>query len=187
MAVPTRLILLTVSFPHAVQLHKLRHCARALSIVPNTLWLVAEDAAVPTPAVSALLRSTGKPHRHLAIGPTRKGGNAQREALLQLVRRERLDGIVYNMDDDNAYHPALWAELRRLQPLRVGIVAVRRGAYPPPPCDGVFDVMLLRSDTLNASPKGASTPALRACRCAMTASVRSRRVTSPALAHGRTM
>jgi hypothetical protein len=136
-----RLILLTVTFPHAVQLQKLGHCARILSTVPNTLWLVSEDAAAPSPAVAALLQSTGKPYRHVAFGPTRRGGNAQRNSLLQIIRRERLEGIVYNMDDDNGYHPSLWWELRRLRPMRVGVFAVRRGSYPPPSCDGVFSVV----------------------------------------------
>ena len=136
-----RLLLVTVSFPHAVQLHKLAHCARVLQHVPNTLWLVGEDAAEPSAAVANLLRATGKPYRHLAFGPTRKGGNAQRNELLQLIQRERLEGIVYNMDDDNAYHPSLWNELRRLRPMRVGVFATRRGAYPPPSCDGVFEAL----------------------------------------------
>ena len=136
-----RLILLTVSFPHGLQLLKLGHCARVLSTVPNTMWLVAEDAAAPSRAVSRLLAGTGKPYRHIAVGPTRKGGNAQRDALLRLVRDERMQGIVYNMDDDNAWHPSLWTELRRLRPMRVGVMAVRRGSYPPASCDGVFDVL----------------------------------------------
>jgi hypothetical protein len=118
-----RLILLTVSFPHALQLLKLRHCARVLADVPNTLWMVAEDAAKPSTSVADLLRHTGKPYRHIAFGPTRKGGNAQRDALLQIIRRERLEGIGYMMDDDNAYHPTLWLELRRLRPMRVGVLA----------------------------------------------------------------
>ena len=136
-----RLLLVTVTFPHRLQLLKLSHCARVLSSVPNTLWLVAEDSAQTSPKVAELLRRTGKPHRHIAYGPTRKGGNAQRDALLQMIRRERLRGIVYNMDDDNGYHPSLWNELRRLRPMRVGVFAVRRGAYPPPKCDGTFDVL----------------------------------------------
>jgi hypothetical protein len=136
-----RLLLVTVTFPHRLQLLKLSHCARVLSSVPNTLWLVAEDSAQTSPKVAELLRRTGKPHRHIAHGPTRKGGNAQREALLQMIKRERLRGVVYNMDDDNGYHPSLWNELRRLRPMRVGVFAVRRGAYPPAKCDGTFDVL----------------------------------------------
>ena len=38
------------------------------------------------------------------------------------ARAERLSGIVYNMDDDNGYHPTLWVEL-----LRAGDDSVRCG------------------------------------------------------------
>ena len=128
-----------MTFPHRLQIFKLQHCARILVTVPNVLWLLGEDAASPSAEVSALLASTGLPYRHIAVGPTRKGGNQQRNALLELVRRERLEGIVYNMDDDNGYAPSLWSELRRLRPMRVGVLAVRRGVYPPAGCDGVFE------------------------------------------------
>ena len=128
-------------FPSRRAAAQARSFARVLQHVPNTLWLVGEDAAEPSAAVANLLRATGKPYRHLAFGPTRKGGNAQRNELLQLIQRERLEGIVYNMDDDNAYHPSLWNELRRLRPMRVGVFATRRGAYPPPSCDGVFEAL----------------------------------------------
>jgi len=132
-----RLLLLTVAFPHALQLLKLSHCARVISSVPNALWLVGEDAATKTAEVVELLRASALPHRHIAIGPTRKGGNTQRNALLELIKREALEGIVFNMDDDNAYHPDLWPELRRLRPMRVGVVGLRRSVWPPPPCNGV--------------------------------------------------
>ena len=133
-----RLLLITVTFPHKLQLLKLRHCIAVLTSLPNFLWIVAEDAASPTADVAALLRGSGLPHEHLAYGPTRKGGNAQRNAALELIRARQLQGIVYQMDDDNAYHPDLWAGLRRLRPRRVGVLGVRRGVYPPHACDGVF-------------------------------------------------
>ena len=135
----TKLILVTITFPHKLQLYKLEHCARILSHVENVLWIVAEDAKSTSADVALLLANSGVAYRHLAEGPTRKGGNAQRNAALSLIRRERMRGIVYQMDDDNAYHPTLWPELRRLRPMRVGVLAVRRGVYPPPACDGVFE------------------------------------------------
>jgi len=44
---------------------------------------------------------------------------------LRYVRDLRIDGVVYNMDDDNAYDSSLWAELRKLHVGRVGVFAVR--------------------------------------------------------------
>ena len=52
-------------------------------------------------------------------------GHAQRNLALRYVRDLRMDGVVYNMDDDNAYAPSLWAELRKLHVGRVGVFAVR--------------------------------------------------------------
>ena len=67
------------------------------------MWLVVEDAAEPSLAVTRLLDRSGIAHQHLAVGPTRQGGNAQRNLALTRIRAERLRGIVYQMDDDNAY------------------------------------------------------------------------------------
>lgn len=133
-----RLLLLTVTFPHKLQLLKLRHCVHTIRGMPDVLWIVVEDAAEPSPDVAALLADAGVPARHMAIGPTRRGGNAQRNAALQMVRDERLRGVVYMMDDDNAWAPELWAELRSVRPRRVGVLAVRRLVSVPPLCDGRF-------------------------------------------------
>ena len=35
-----------------------------------------------------------------------------------------MDGVVYNLDDDNEYHPSLWRSLLLLKPMRVGVLAV---------------------------------------------------------------
>ncbi|KAL1523476.1 hypothetical protein AB1Y20_018414 [Prymnesium parvum] len=136
-----KLILVTTTFPHALQLLKLEHCKRVLTGVQHILWIVAEDAATPSASVTKLLAESGIPHLHIAFGPTRNGGNAQRNQALKLIRRQRMRGVVFNMDDDNAYHPKLWDELRKLRPMRVGVFALRRGVYPPPACDGRFTAL----------------------------------------------
>ena len=61
----------------------------------------------------------------MATGPTRRKGHAQRDLAYHLIRSERLSGVVYNMDDDNAYAPQLWDELRTLQRGRVGVLPVK--------------------------------------------------------------
>jgi hypothetical protein len=124
-----KLILLTCTFPHAKQLLKLEHCARVIGQEPNVLWVVVEDAAKPTTAVRSLLRRSGVPHLQLSVGPTNLGGNAQRNHALQMIRDAKMEGIVY---------PLLFNELRRLQPSRVGVLAVRRAVFPPPFCTGEF-------------------------------------------------
>ena len=91
--------------------------------------MVAEDAAAKTPAAASLLAELsasvgGLSHHHLAIGPTRSKGHAQRSLALRWLRSQRAEGVVFNLDDDNEYHPALWAELLALKPGRVGVLAV---------------------------------------------------------------
>ena len=134
-----RLLLITTTYPHVEQLVRLEHLTLVLSGEPNVLWLVVEDASAPSPAVAQLLKSRATtPFVHLAHGPTRKGGNAQRNVALKHIRDRALSGVVYNLDDDNGYHPRLWNELRRVGSGRVGVLGVRRGVFPPPRCDGRF-------------------------------------------------
>jgi hypothetical protein len=133
-----RLLLVTTSFPGEQQLLRLRHVADSLAGESNILWIVVEDAAAPTAAAADALRDTRIPHVHLAHGPTRRGGNAQRNVALKYIRDQGLEGVAYNLDDDNAYHPRLWSALRALGQRRVGVLAVRRGVFPPPRCDGRF-------------------------------------------------
>jgi hypothetical protein len=141
-----RLLLITTTYTHTEQLVRLEHLAASLAGEPNLLWLVVEDEVTTSPLVANLLSSREPPipFVHLAYGPTRKGGNAQRNVALKYIRDKKLEGIVYNMDDDNAYHPKLWNALRRVQPNRVGVLAVRRGVFPPPRCDGRFLPLMLR-------------------------------------------
>ena len=97
-------------------------------------WIVAEDAATKTPAVATLLqrvaRERGVRVTHFAEGPSRAKGHVQRNLAYALIRDQQLDGVVYNMDDDNEYDPRLWAALRRLGSMRVGTVAVLMDARP---------------------------------------------------------
>ena len=144
-----QLLLVTVTFAHRLQAQRLEQCARALRGVPNVLWIVVEDSRDKSELVSGMLArqwpgsgaTAPLATRHLAHGPTNKGGNAQRNAALELIRREVLLGTVYFMDDDNGYAHQLWAALRQLHPLRVGVLAVRQwegDVLHPPRCDGSY-------------------------------------------------
>ena len=109
----------------ALQLLRLAHCVRMLGTEPNVHWVVVEDAAAPSPQVAELLGSSSFSHRHLAYGPTHQGGNAQRNLAFRTIRDSQLQGVVYNLDDDNAIHPALWNELRRVGRGSIGILPTR--------------------------------------------------------------
>ena len=120
-----RLIAVTTTFPHAQQLPKLQHCWRRLGVVESLFWIVVEDANVTTPAVGSFLRGTGAAYAHLAKGPSRAKGHVQRNLAYAYIRDQRLDGVVYNVDDDNEYDTRLWVGLQQLRDLRVGAVAVQ--------------------------------------------------------------
>ena len=89
--------------------------------LPNRLWIVCEDAAAPNETVRHVLNASGVEHVYLARGPTRRKGHEQRSLAYEYIRRHRLAGVVYNMDDDNSYAHALWSELRMVRRGRVAV------------------------------------------------------------------
>ena len=93
--------------------------------LPNRLWIVCEDAAAPNETVRHVLNASGVEHVYLARGPTRRKGHEQRSLAYEYIRRHRLAGVVYNMDDDNSYAHALWSELRMVRRGRVAVFTVQ--------------------------------------------------------------
>ena len=115
------LILVTITFPHSLQLLKLSHCVHSLRGQSRLTWLVVEDSAERSPNVAALLASANSTDAcasrgssssrtrsasrssapappavaciiHLAVGPTRRGGYAQRNLALKYIKDQRLSG-----------------------------------------------------------------------------------------------
>eukprot|EP00966_Prymnesium_polylepis_P215947 4999426-Prymnesium_polylepis.1 len=74
-------------------------------------------------------------------------------AALACAGDRRRPCAVRAVPQDNAYHPQLWDELRKLRPMRVGIFALRRGIYPPPACDGHFSPLDKSWDRARAAPQ----------------------------------
>ena len=155
------IILITVTSSRggsALQLLRLEHLVRTIADEPGILWMVVEDAARISVGIGSLLQASGINHRHAAFGPTHRGGNAQRDLALRMVRQQQLEGVgatsfkfpcysraalltgtrsplnkVYMMDDDNAYHPLLWNELRRVGKRRVAVLPTRVRRFDRPP------------------------------------------------------
>ncbi len=96
------LILVTITFPHEFQLLKLQQCLHALHGQQNITWIVVEDAqsrGADTAGVLAVAEASGGIRTvHLAHGPTRLGGHAQRNVALKYIRDQRLNGVVYQME-----------------------------------------------------------------------------------------
>ena len=97
-----------------------RHIRTLISQIEHYHWIVVEDGDVADPELAVLLE--GWNSRYLHIGPTRDDGSAQRNLAFECIRDLRLDGIVYNLEDDNLVHPELAGELRRVS--KVGIVPI---------------------------------------------------------------
>ena len=121
------LLIITATYSSPLQMPQLSVAAQSVAAAgAGVRWLVVEDSATTSPQVAALL--SGYRHRlqveHLAVGPTRHEGVAQRQLAFELIRSRRWRGVVYNLDDDNAVDTQLWDELRQLAPGRVGVLSV---------------------------------------------------------------
>ncbi|MCJ1479308.1 RNA polymerase II subunit A C-terminal domain phosphatase [Lambiella insularis] len=97
----------------------------------QVVWIVAEDEVDIDPLVVRTLRRTGVPYIYFAYGLTRSWGNAQKNAVMQVVyalsRPEDRGGLlgpgpVYGLDDDNKMLPDLLSLLIKVD--RIGIVPV---------------------------------------------------------------
>lgn len=107
----SKIIFVTCTYKRPTRIAFLRrHIDRIFRNITNYIWIVVEDGDRCDPDVARLLR--GLDARYLCVGPTRDKGNVQRNLAYELIRDERLEGVVYNMDDDNLVYPALCSELR---------------------------------------------------------------------------
>jgi hypothetical protein len=101
----------TYKRPHRIALLR-RHIDHIFSKINNYTWIVVEDGFELDKEVSILL--SGLNSVYLCIGPSRDKGNIQRNLAFETIRDQRLEGIVYNMDDDNLVYGALCKELRKI-------------------------------------------------------------------------
>lgn len=89
-----------------------RHIDTIFSKIDNYTWIIVEDGAVLDPEVSIL--TAGLNVIYLNVGPTKDKGNVQRNLALETIRDRRIDGVVYNMDDDNLVYELFCKELRKV-------------------------------------------------------------------------
>ena len=117
----------------------------------QVVWVVAEDEVDIDPLVVRTLRRTGVPYVYFAYGLTRSWGNAQKNAVMQVVyalsRPEERGGLlgpgpVYGLDDDNKILPDLLDLLIKVN--RIGIIPMGNlGAdgYETPVLDELGEVV----------------------------------------------
>ncbi|KAF4548486.1 Hypothetical protein D9617_27g044530 [Elsinoe fawcettii] len=96
----------------------------------QVVWIIAEDDTEIDPTVLRTLHRTGVGFIYFAYGKTKSWGNAQKNAVLQMVyalTRSGRGGLyghgpVYGLDDDNLIVPGLLDRLIRV--IRLGVVPV---------------------------------------------------------------
>jgi Glycosyltransferase family 43 len=93
-------------------------------------WIVVEDSGKCTQRIRQLLLDSGIPFAHVAV-PTVKTaeghkGVDQRNKALNIIRQHAKEdrGIVYFLDDDNAYDVRIFPELLRTKVVSVGAVGL---------------------------------------------------------------
>jgi hypothetical protein len=89
-----------------------RHIDRLFSKIGNYTWILVEDGVEANQEAAVLL--AGLNVIYLSIGPTRDKGNIQRNLAYETIRDRHIEGVVYNMDDDNLVYDRLCGELRKV-------------------------------------------------------------------------
>ena len=112
------ILFVTATFDRPLRIAYLRrHIAEIFSHIDNYTWLIVEDGDAVDPDVRAA--TAGFNAIHLTCGPTRDKGHAQRNFAMEYIRAHRLEGVVYNMDDDNFCYRLLCNELRKVEKIAI--------------------------------------------------------------------
>ncbi|GAA6010517.1 hypothetical protein JCM10207_001342 [Rhodosporidiobolus poonsookiae] len=132
---PTRILVVTPTRDDLTRYPSLLYMAHALAhsnSAKRITWIVLEDAPELDPSVAHLLKASALDHRYMTVRSTSKTahrGIPQRNAALELIKAERMHGLVYFADDDNAYRPSLWSHLRDLPADSFTIFSVGNTGY----------------------------------------------------------
>lgn len=114
------LYIITPTYKRPEQLAEITRLGYTLKHVPNVLWLVIEDAAVPNGLVTRQLERIGVPFEHL-IAPmperfkkrvVKPRGVSNRNRGLAWIRKNATNGVFYFADDDNTYDLEIFNQMR---------------------------------------------------------------------------
>ncbi|VDD77800.1 unnamed protein product [Mesocestoides corti] len=114
---------ITPTYYRPNQIADLTRLCTVFKVAGNIRWLVVEDADHKSGVLAKFLQHCGIPYVHLNAPTTLsskriRGSNQRNEALRWLranIRPNQERGVVYFADDDNTYHPDLFAEMRTLR------------------------------------------------------------------------
>ncbi|CAD7087680.1 unnamed protein product [Hermetia illucens] len=130
---------ITPTYYRPVQKAELTRLSHVVMLVPNVHWIIVEDADHTSSLVTNLLQRAGLVERSTQLSaktPTqfklqgkdpnwsKPRGVEQRNAALRWIRENTSKddrGVVYFMDDDNAYSVELFEEMNKIQAERVGV------------------------------------------------------------------
>lgn len=108
-----KIILVTPTYNNFKRLSFIKECIKIFSQNSNLFWILCEDNNEINIDVENLLKNSGMNYAYIAYGPTRDKGNEQRNKCYEYIVNNKLEGIVYNADDDNEYQLELFNEIRK--------------------------------------------------------------------------
>lgn len=116
----SHLILITCTYNHVNRLSYFKYLINnIIQNISNYTWIIVEDGSEIDISLNKLLIESGVNYQYLYYGPTKSGGNAQRNFALEYIHDTGLRGIIYNMDDDNLYKLPLFDELRKVKKIAI--------------------------------------------------------------------
>jgi hypothetical protein len=115
-----KLILVTCTHNHTHRMSYIKYLIKnIISKLNNYTWILVEDGASIDENLQNLLASSNVNYEYLFYGPTRSGGNAQRNFALEYIVDNNINGIIYSVDDDNLYDIELFNEIRKTKNLSI--------------------------------------------------------------------
>lgn len=111
--------IVTCTYPRPYRINYLSHLKKILIGIPKIRWIVVDDNDHKDPELIEFLPDFAI---LLNYGPTKDKGNAQRNYAWEYIYDNKLDGIIYNADDDNVYDKQLFNEIRKT--IKFGIMPV---------------------------------------------------------------
>lgn len=102
--------IITATYPRPYRLHYLNHLKTLLCFQDHIRWFVIDDNYNIDKELQNFLPNFAI---YKNIGPSKDKGHMQRNLALEYIYDNKLDGIIYNADDDNRYDIRIFEEIRK--------------------------------------------------------------------------
>lgn len=111
-----KIIVVTATYKRFERIPMISHLMSILNRRDDVVWIVVEDGKEKDEKLVEILPEYAI---YLNIGPTKDGGNVQRNLALEYIVDNQLDGVVYNADDDNRYLDGLFDEIKKTKKISI--------------------------------------------------------------------